>query len=326
MVQDTSNLNNLIKKSRTTIKQISIKSYLTSLRSLYKRLNPEDDLKTELKTDFLKDKVKVMEDINKQKINTKKNILTSILVALSSNTQKDEKLIDFYQLKLKELNEKYISFLEKQEKTETQEKNWIDYNTFIKVINELLNTVKNEDIQKKDKLTRAEYVLLQKYVILSFYQVYPLRNDVADMKVISQKEYDSLKDKKNNYFVKDDKNYKIVLNAFKNVSRIGSKVFVLPLKLVKIVKLWLKHNTSGYLFTLNNGRDPLTPNGITKLLNSIFKKACDGKKISTSMLRHINISQKLKNEPTIQEKKTEEKKTEDVYMHSASMNQLYRKI
>ena len=109
MVQSTINLSNLIKKSRPNIKQISINQYLTSLRSLYKRLNPEDDLKTELKIDFLKDKNKIMEDINKQGINTKKNILTAILVVLSID-KKDEKLVDFYQLKLKELNEKYNAF------------------------------------------------------------------------------------------------------------------------------------------------------------------------------------------------------------------------
>lgn len=325
MVQDTTNLSNLIKKSRPNLKQISLNQYLTTLRSLYKRLNPNDYLKTELKIDFLKDKNKIMEDINKQVINTKKNILTAILVALSAN-KKDEKLIDYYQLKLKELNEKYNEFLDKQEKTDSQDKNWISYDTFIKVINDLLDKVKKDGLQKKEKLNRTEYVLLQKYVILSFYQVFPFRNDVADMKIINQKEYDDLKDKKNNYFVIDGKNYKIHLNAFKNVSRIGSKVFNIPLKLVKIVKLWLKHNKSGFLFTIGNGRDPLTPNGVTKLLNSIFTKACDGKKISSSMLRHISITEKLKNEPTIEEMKEEEKKTEDIYMHSASMNEKYRKV
>lgn len=325
MVQDTTNLSNLIKKSRPNLKQISLNQYLTTLRSLYKRLNPNDDLKTELKIDFLKDKNKIMEDINKQVINTKKNILTAILVALSTD-KKDENLVDFYQLKLKELNEKYNEFLEKQEKTDTQEKNWISYDTFIKVINDLLDKVKKEGLQKKDKLSRTEYVLLQKYVILSFYQQFSFRNDVADMKILNQKEYDNLKDKNKNYFVIDGKNYKMYLNAFKNVSRIGSKVFNIPIKLVKIVKLWLKHNKSGFLFTLGNGRDPLSPNGITKLLNSIFSKMCDGKKISTSMLRHVSITEKLKNQPTIEEKKKEEKKTEDVFMHSTSMNQLYRKM
>lgn len=325
MVQSTINLSNLIKKSRPNLKQISLNQYLTSLRSLYKRLNPEDDLKTELKIDFLKDKNKIMEDINKQVINTKKNILTAILVALSID-KKDEKLVDFYQLKLKELNEKYNEFLEKQEKTDTQEKNWISYDTFIKVINDLLDKVKKEGLQKKDKINRTEYVLLQKYVILSFYQIFPIRNDVADMKILNQKEYDDLKDKNKNYFVIDGKNYKMYLNAFKNVSRIGSKVFNIPIKLVKIVKLWLKHNKSGFLFTLGNGRDPLSPNGVTKLLNSIFSKMCDGKKISTSMLRHISITEKLKNEPTIEEKKEEEKKTEDGFMHSSKMHDLYRKV
>lgn len=326
-IKPTTKLNNAIQKSRPTLKKNSLNLYLTSLRSLYKRLFG-DDGNEELSTTFLKDKKIIMKDIETHCINSKKNILTAILVALSSESKRDESLIDFYQLKLKELSEKYNNFLEMQEKTETQKKNWIEYDMFISVINELLEKIKKANFLKKPKLTRPEYVLFQKYVILSFYQVFPMRNDIADMKILNKSQYDDLdKDEKkqNNYFVKENNTFKIYLNAFKNVSRLGVKTFDIPEKLSKIVKVWLKYNKSGYLFTLGNGRDPLSPNGVTKLLNSIFMKSFN-KKISSSMLRHISISEKLKNEPTLLEKKKEEQKTEDVYMHSAGMNEKYRKI
>lgn len=326
-IKPTVKLSNAIQKSRPSLKKNSLNLYLTSLRSLYKRLFG-DDGNEELSTTFLKDKKLIMKDIDTHCINSKKNILTAILVALSSESKRDESLIDFYQLKLKELSEKYNNFLEKQEKTETQKKNWIEYDMFISVINELLEKIKKADFLKKPKLTRSEYVLLQKYVILSFYQVFPMRNDIADMKILNKSQYDDLeKDEKkqNNYFVKDGNTFKIYLNAFKNVSRIGVKTFDIPEKLSKIVKVWLKYNKSGYLFTIGNGRDPLSPNGVTKLLNSIFMKSFN-KKISSSMLRHISISEKLKNEPSLLEKKKEEQKTEDIYMHSAGMNEKYRKI
>jgi len=323
----TKNLSNAIQKARPQLKHNSLNLYVTSLRTLYKRLHGDD--KDEMTVDFLKDKKTVMKDIETHCINSKKNILTAVLVALSSEAKKDESLIEFYQLKLKELSEKYNSFLEKQEKTDTQKNNWIEYDTFIGVINGLLEKIKKGDFLKKIKLSRPEYVLLQKYVILSFYQVFPMRNDIADMKVLTKSKYDSIdKDEKNknNYFVTEQKGFKIYLNAFKNVSRIGTKTFDIPEKLGKIVKIWLKYNKSGYLFTLGNGLSPLSPNGVTKLLNSIFLKACDGKKISSSMLRHISISEKLKNEPTLVEKKKEEQKTEDTYMHSSAMNEKYRKL
>ena len=328
-IQPSETLRKQIMASRKDLKTISLNSYITALRSLYKRLNPDDDLKEQLDTTFLKNKKKIMADIDDKPINSKKNILTAVLVALSSEPNKDEKLLDSYQITLKELSAEYGKFLETQEKTEAQQKNWISYSTFIDVLNGLLDDVKKHGIQKKEKLTRAEYTILQKYVILSFYQTFPMRNDVADMAVITQKEYDDLKDdtrKSHNYFVKTDNNkFKMYLNQFKNVSRIGAKTFEIPDKLIKIVKLWLKHNKSGWLFTLGNARDPLNANNITKLLNSIFEKACN-KKLSSSMLRHISISEKLKDEPTLLEKKIENEKTQDLYMHSVSMHEKYRKI
>jgi len=328
-IQPSESLRKAITKARTDLKEISLNTYIVSLRSLYKRLHPTSDLSEPLTSEFLKEKEKIMKDLDDKKITTKKNILTAILVALSSDEKKDDKLNDFYQIKLKDLNKNYNEFLDKQEKTDTQRVNWIDYDTFLTVINDLLDKVKKEGIPTKEKLSRSEYNLLQKYVILSFYQVFPLRNDIADMKVLTQKEYDDLEKEtrdKHNYFITDKKGYKMQLNQFKTVKRIGPKTYEIPEKLSKIVKLWLKHNTSGWLFTISNMRDAVNPNGVTKLLNSIFSKACDGKKISSSMLRHISISEKLKDEPTIAETKEKEEKTVDKYLHSSGMNQLYRKV
>ena len=44
------------------------------------------------------------------------------------------------------------------------------------------------------------------------------------------------------------------------------------------------------------------------------------------MMRHIIISHNLKNEPTIKEQTEKKKQTEDKYLHSEKMNQLYRKV
>tara|TARA_R110002167_G_scaffold365353_1_gene589742 strand:- start:463 stop:1464 length:1002 start_codon:yes stop_codon:yes gene_type:complete len=329
-VQPSQKLRDAIMKDRKDLKEISLNSYITSLRSLYKTLNPDTFMDTQLSTDFLKDdKVEIMKHLKTRKITSSKNVLTAIIVGLSSDTKKDDKLLEYYQEQLKKLSGTYNKFLETQSRTPTQTKNWISFDEFIEVINKLLAEVKEEGINKKEKLTRSEFNVLQRYTILSFYQVFPMRNDVANMRVISKTDYDKLEEKErldNNYFVKDNKKYIIKLNQFKNVKRIGPKSFDVPEKLGKIVKLWLKHNTSGFLFTMNNMRDPLSPNGITKLLNSIFKKYADGKSIGSSMLRHISISEKMKNEPSIAEKKEESKEIEDKFMHSSSMHERYRKV
>ena len=87
-IQPSEILRKQIMASRKDLKEISLNSYITALRSLFKRLNPGDDLKQQLDTTFLKNKKKIMSDIDDKPINSKKNILTSILVALSSEPNK----------------------------------------------------------------------------------------------------------------------------------------------------------------------------------------------------------------------------------------------
>lgn len=330
MKQPTLDIRSAIKKSRE-ITEGSTHTYVTSLRQLYKNYCEEDEecLKKQLNSKFLHDWDKMKDIIGSvSNINTRKNRISAILVALSSEEKPDDKLIDKYQALLKVDNGKYQKFIDSQEKTQSQKKNWMSFDEVKEVLNKINEDIVDRDILKKDKLVRSEYNLLQKYVLLRVYLKYPMRNDVADMKVVTKSEYEDIpkgKRKISNYLIKG-KPWKFQLNSFKNVKRIGPKSIDIDPKIEKILKFFLKHNTSGYLFTLTNGRDPLSSNGITKMMNSIFKKYADGRKISTSMLRHIQISDSLKDEPSIEEIKKKEKKTEDKYMHSSDMNQKYRKI
>ena len=75
-----------------------------------------------------------------------------------------------------------------------------------------------------------------------------------------------------------------------------------------------------------NGKESLTSNGITKLMNSIFAEYADGKKISTSMIRVIKITDEMKGEDTIKQKEEKEKKVENDYQHSSKIQDQYRKI
>ena len=332
--QPSLNLRKKIEENRPELSSMSVETYIISLRMLYKKFvdNDESKLSEQINTKFLHDFDAIMKIINDMpKITTQKNRLTSILVALDSDTKPDHKLIDRYQAKLKDFNKTYTTFLNKQEKTETQKDNWISYDTFLSIINKLLEKITEKGIlKKKGKLSKADYSLLQKYVVLRLYQNFPIRNDVANMKVLTRKEYDDLSEDDrdlNNYLIKDSKDkYVFQLNVFKNVHRIGTKTLKIPSTLQKLIKKFLTYNTSGWFLTLQNGIEPMSSNGITKILNSIFKEYAGGKKISTSLLRHISISHDTMNDPTIKEQQEKDKKISDRYLHSAGMNKLYRKI
>ena len=187
---------------------------------------------------------------------------------------------------------------------------------------------KVKEFKRKEKLSKKEFDTLQKLVVLRTYLQFPLRNDYADMPVIRKIDYNKLKDdeKKANYLVIGaDGKKQFILTQYKNSKFLGEKRFDVPKPLNAIINLWLKHNTSGwYLVRIRDITRPMSPNLLTKYLNKIFKSR--GKKISSSMIRHIVISHQMQNEPTIKEKQEKEKAIEDKFLHSAKVNDLYRKV
>ena len=303
-----------ILKSRT-IKDISLKNYLSSIKQLCKKITGEEYKNV----DCLKNYDKVMSEINKMKETTKKNYLTAIIVALKAYPDKYKDEINKYSKVLKEVSEKYQNGLKNQTKTETQTKNWLSYEELINVKNDL-----------KDKYkSNPSFENLQKYVMLLTYLNHPLRNDYADMKVLTNVFYKKLspeEQEKYNYLIIYPKNkMKFFINQFKNKSRIGSKeIEITDKELKRVINKWLKVNKSGWYFVKSDKTTPQTPNGTTKYLNQIFKPY--NKKISSSMIRHISISNDTKNDPTIKEQEEKEKKIENKYLHSGAINKTYRKI
>ena len=279
-------LKDQIKKSRE-IKDSSLNTYLSALRKLKHKIDGGEKPTELLNANFLHDYKNVTKAIKAEnKITSKKNKLTAVLVALNSETP----------------------------------------------VNTLFNEVKHRKIPsktKEDKLSNKEFDILQQYLILRTYLAFPIRNDFADMKVMTLKDYKKLSKK-----IQEDNNYLILLsnnkkqfyiNQFKNKDRIGKKTLDVPSKLNRVINLWLKHNDSGWYLVKNDRETPMNPNGITKYLNKIFLKHTQ-KKISSSMIRHIVISHITQNDKTIKEKEEKEKEIEDTFLHSGNVNELYRKI
>ena len=87
--------------------------------------------------------------------------------------------------------------------------------------------------------------------------------------------------------------YQFVLNDYKTSKRYAEKRIDVPADLSKIIKIWLKHNTSGYfLVSPKDITKPMSSNEITKALQRISAEKFDGKRIGSSMLRHIYLSHK----------------------------------
>ena len=329
MKQPSEDLRSQIKKSRKEITDSSINAYIISLRMLHDKC-VEDHKNEQLNSRFLHDfeKInKILNDTNNP--NTRKNRLTAILVALDSEDKPDKKLIDKYQTVLKTLMIDVNKTIQSQEKSETQKKNWLDLDQIKKILNTMLANIDKDKLWSKERVSKTEYGLIQKYVLLRFYVANPVRNNVSDTKVLSQIEYDDLKEDErleNNYLIRTGNKFVFKLNKFKNVKRLGIKSIDIDDNINRLLTKFFKINKSGWFFTLSNATEPLTSNGITKVFNSIFAEYADGKRLSSSMIRHISISDDLKNDLTIAEKKKKENEILNKYQHSSAMNDTYRKL
>ena len=208
----------------------------------------------------------------------------------------------------------------KQEKSAKQEARWISMDDFTGLINKLQTKIKEKNIIKNSIISDAEYKLLQDYVILRLFHTYPWRNDIASLHVVDNE--DNL-DKDKNYLV-TGKDYKVILNKYKTSKNYGSKEYVLSKQLKNLVKNMMKHNKTGMLLANRSRSKPMTRNNLTITLQSIFMKHL-GKKVSSSMLRHIQSTKDNEDKKSLLEQQKEEQDTEDKYLHSGRTNQLYAK-
>jgi hypothetical protein len=96
--------------------------------------------------------------------------------------------------------------------------------------------------------------------------------------------------KKDNYY----KAGKFYFNKYKTDSTYGLQVIDIPKPLDKILKKWNKININDYVLYSTNGNRLSSPQ-ITRILNKVF-----GKNVSTSMLRHIYLTDVYKDVPALE--------------------------
>ena len=112
----------------------------------------------------------------------------------------------------------------------------------------------------------------------------------------------------------------IILNNYKTNKTFKKVKIVIDKELARIIRKYLKLNTTGYLI-INQKGVPLSRNTFSVYVRRMFKKYT-GKKVGTSLLRHIFISKKLPKLKSVEEKK----ELADKMLHSVTTQSLYEKI
>lgn len=257
---------NKLKKNRPNITDSSIKTYVSNLVSINKKLNGDHNMS------FYDDYEPILKFIEKEdmSLQTKKTLLSALYI-MTNIKEYREKMIAY----CNEVNNKY----KEQKLTDKQKEHRISFEDVKEKVEKALDNLKNNPTLENYKLYLAS-------VFSSGFYSPPRRSEFCNVKI---KNYDINTD---NYLLKK----KIIFNQYKTSKKYGSQTYDIPNEVLPFLKKYLKVNTSDYLFTKSDHSTVMNNSDYNRLLNKIF-----GKTISVDSLRSIYLSEKYKNVPNYNE-------------------------
>ncbi len=283
-------LQDIIDKSRN-IKPNSLNAYMISLHKIHEKLDTDAEFDSIDKWLVGKNIEKIINILSDMKITTRKNYLAAVIVALTTDKDKYADALVEYRAYLAIIVEEYNKQMKSQSKSDKQEENWVSMDELKEIVSGYKKEIRKLDLANKDLWSNKEFNLYQMYLVgLLYTELPPVRLDYSNMLLISETDYKKLKEKDKNYLVLVSRNKKYFsLGSYKTEDKYGVHIIEIPSIINSVINKFLQHNTSGD-FLVNTQRNVLTDNGLTKLLNKIF--AATGKKISSTMIRHIYLSEK----------------------------------
>ena len=287
-------MSNLSEKTLTT--------YRSTMNSLYKKIGlgnkmPIDD------GDWIKSNfAKIVEYIDAMKSDfSKKNNYAILKVWCDTFDIDDKKTILVIEKKIDELNESVNNTYATNTMNDKIADNWVSIEQMREKVVYLKQKLPN--IEAID--TYKEYMALMKYLCLMIHIEVPLRNDLADAKLVSElpKEVDN----NVNYLVMKKSGVKLYLNNYKTSKDYGSKIIDLPKEvgreIIKYSAVILKMSPHGWFICKDGLDEPVSRPTYTKMLNSIFNK--DGVKVSSTQIRRAVVSDLYKVDEDEYKKKAE---------------------
>lgn len=218
----------------------TIKTYIKNICNLHCMCNLKHDFKS---LEFLRNTEHVLHSLQSKGTQTKRNYINSAIIALKASVNSNpvspatswmEPLVVHYENVRDILYHEYI--LEKENnkgKTSAQ--------------TEVFSKVKKEDIDKLCNIivSTDNFEEYQSNMILNLYKCFPLRNELADVKCITIREYNkSHRDNnKENFLVirKGGKHFTLVFNNYKTSKKLGKKTIdIKDKRLVNMICTWLK--------------------------------------------------------------------------------------
>ena len=270
-----------IRHNRPSITDSSVKTYVSLLSNMYYREHSRDE---PIDLSYFQNAPHIMEVLKDKPPQTRKTVLASIVVL----NGEDNKL-ELLEKQMKEDVSKSNEEINKQTKTQKQTDNWESYDT-VKQLQQKYQDEATKLFSIKGKLDETKHELLTRYMMLTLSSgvYFPPRR--SEMVLIKVKDVDTEKD---NYI--DLSTNEFVYNQYKTVKKYGQQRVKFPSTFKTILKKYLS-KIAGQTYLLENKGQPYLATQLTRELNKIF-----GKKISTSMLRHIYLSDIYKDVPALKQ-------------------------
>ena len=262
-------LQNKLKENRSSLSTSSIRTYVSILTNLYKKMKGEGNIEW-----FNKEDDEILKHLDDKNDQTRKTTLSALFVL--TNMKEYQTVMNTI---MKKVNDDYKD----QKMNQKQKENWISIDE-IKDKYKALSVDANLMLNKKKILN--ENVMMD-FLLMSFLSgvIMPPRRslDYSEMKI---RNFDT---KTDNYY----KANKFYFNKYKTFKTYGLQILDVPKELNNVLKKWIKINTNDYMIYSSNNKKLSCPQ-ITRILNKVF-----GKSISTSMLRHIYLTNVYKDVPQI---------------------------
>lgn len=259
------------------VKPSSLTTFVNNLHSLYYYTN---DKTKDIDLDWFKDHKAVDKSLEHRPLSSQKTIYASLLRILPKE--------EYYTQKMMDLGKEIKSNLANQDKTEKQEKGWKTMEE-IKALHDSMYKRVKPFLNSKDELKDSDFNDVVNFVLFCLttgIYIPPRRNlDWTDFMIRGD-----IDKSKNNYIDKNE----LVFNNYKTAKK-GEQRVPIPKELKAILNKYLKINKTNYLLVNANG-EKMSGTSITHRLNRIF-----GSPTSTSMLRHIYLSNVYKDVPALKQ-------------------------
>lgn len=276
-----------------TISDSTLQQYITNLTTVAREVGADSNAPKWVEDNWANIK-KYLESI--ENLHTRKSKVCAVL--FTDNLSKLPTFIKEYlqrqvQLLFDAINERYARNL----KDEKQTANWVDLQDVEERIDEL-------ELEITGELTYENYKNILRYLMLLFHRHIPLRNDLANTKIIYNASDDVVMEPNLNYIFLDKK--VLVMNFYKTMKTYGTKTIpILPI-VIDAIELYLpilEHfSPHGFFYARKDGQKH-TNIQYSKLFNSIWESR--GKNVGSTQIRRTIVSELYNVVPDEYKKKEE---------------------